>query len=112
MREYRQRKKAALGEEWLEKERKRIRSYYKPVDQLSSKDRKKRREKMRVYVVAYRERQKLLKRQRQNNSATDVQDSSRRSAIDYDNGATNVQDSSRRSDIDNDNGATSDQDSS
>ena len=40
MKEYRERKKASLGEKWLIQESNRTREYYKPTSQLNSKEKK------------------------------------------------------------------------
>ncbi|XP_060565544.1 uncharacterized protein LOC132724624 [Ruditapes philippinarum] len=47
-REYRERKKAKLGEEFMKKERERVRNYYVPASELSNKKRKERNEKMKI----------------------------------------------------------------
>ncbi|XP_053373914.1 luc7-like protein 3 [Mercenaria mercenaria] len=46
--EYRDRKKAKLGEEYMQKERERVRKYYIPAKELSNKKRKERNEKMKI----------------------------------------------------------------
>ncbi|VDI60354.1 Hypothetical predicted protein [Mytilus galloprovincialis] len=60
MKEYRERKKASLGEKWLIQESNRTREYYKPTSQLNSKEKKARRERIRDNVSAYRKRQITL----------------------------------------------------
>ncbi|CAC5388319.1 unnamed protein product [Mytilus coruscus] len=60
MKEYRERKKASLGEKWLIQESNRTREYYKPTSQLNSKEKKARRERIRDNVSAYRKRQTAL----------------------------------------------------
>ena len=60
MKEYRERKKAALGEAWFNAERKRVQAYYKPVSSLNKNEQKERRDKVRKKVQEYRKRQKSL----------------------------------------------------
>ncbi|CAC5402742.1 unnamed protein product [Mytilus coruscus] len=60
MKEYRERKKASLGEKWLIQESNRTREYYKPTSQVNSKEKKARRERIRDNVSAYRKRQTAL----------------------------------------------------
>lgn len=60
MKEYRARKKASIGEDWLKQERKRTKQYYKPTAERNRKDEKVRRERIRDNVAAYRKRQKAL----------------------------------------------------
>ncbi|CAC5416137.1 unnamed protein product [Mytilus coruscus] len=60
MKEYRERKKASLGEKWLIQEGNRTREYYKPTSQLNSEEKKARRKRIRDNVSAYRKRQTAL----------------------------------------------------
>ena len=53
-REYRRRKKEKEGEEYLEKERKRVKGYYVPIQDRTPAERKKRRENVRKFVRQHR----------------------------------------------------------
>ena len=54
--EYRERKKAEMGSNWLEKESKRNKKYFTKVGQLTKTEAKKRRQKLRIKQIDYRER--------------------------------------------------------
>lgn len=62
-RAYRQRKREAEGEIFLDKERKRTRKYYVPISERSKSDQKARREKVRKNVQQFRLRKRLAKLQ-------------------------------------------------
>ena len=66
-REYRRRKKEKEGEEYLEKERKRVKGYYVPIQDRTPAERKKRRENVRKFV-----RQHRLKNYRKNTNLREV----------------------------------------
>ena len=55
---YRERKKTNEGEAYLEKERKRIRGYYVPIEERSKKEQEKRRYKVRRHVKQHRQKKK------------------------------------------------------
>ena len=57
-REYRARKKAEMGERYLEKERSRVKKYYTPMSQRSKREQIKAREDNKRRVADYRERKK------------------------------------------------------
>lgn len=57
--EYRERKKAEGGSQWLEKESKRTKKYYTNVSKLSKREAAKRREKLRVKQAVYRASKKF-----------------------------------------------------
>ena len=58
MKEYRERKKATLGDEWLKQESQRTKQYYVPVEMLGKKKAKARRERVKKNVQNYRNRMK------------------------------------------------------
>ena len=55
---YRERKKKAMGEKYLEKERCRVKKYYTPVAQRSKREQKKIREVNRRRVAQHRAKKK------------------------------------------------------
>lgn len=60
--EYRERKKQQMGEEYKEKERKRAKKYYTPTADLDKTAQKKRREKIRLQVQKFRTERKQQSR--------------------------------------------------
>lgn len=72
-REYRERKKVKLGEDYHKAERERVRKYYIPAAELSNKKRKERNDVMKVRNRRCRERRKnLLERLQVRESADDI----------------------------------------
>ena len=59
MKEYRERKKALLGDEWLKKERERVRVYKPPVSTLTEEQQEHKRELNRKHCETYRKKRKL-----------------------------------------------------
>jgi len=57
-RAYRERKKKNEGGAYIEKERKRIRGYYVPIEERSKKEQEKRRNKVRRHVKQHRQKKK------------------------------------------------------
>ena len=62
-RAYRERQKQSKGEEYFEKERKRVSQYYIPIEERSKKDQVKRQKKVKQYVQEHRQRKKRLQEQ-------------------------------------------------
>ena len=58
MKEYRARKKAKLGEEWLKQERQRIRGYFPPTEELTEVQKEERRQRHRKASKAYYDKHK------------------------------------------------------
>ncbi|CAH1798517.1 unnamed protein product, partial [Owenia fusiformis] len=65
MKEYRERKKQEMGEDWLKKERERVKKYYIPLELLPAKDRKRKQAINRNNWQNFRN-----KRQKPNDSST------------------------------------------
>ena len=61
--EYRERKKKSMGQEYFKKERERTKKYYVATAELSATDKKKRRERVREQVKKFRKQQKDKDRQ-------------------------------------------------
>lgn len=59
MKEYRERKKALLGDEWLKKERERVRVYKPPIAELSIEEQEHKRKMNRKHCDTYRKKRKL-----------------------------------------------------
>ena len=57
-REYRERKKAELGQDYYQKERQRIKKYYVPTSNLSKPQQTKRRQKVREQVKRFHKQKK------------------------------------------------------
>lgn len=60
MKDYRERKKASLGDKWLKSESQRVKSYFVPVAQLNREKKIKRRDKERTRKQRYRLKKKLM----------------------------------------------------
>lgn len=71
MKEYRERKKALLGDEWLKKERERVRAYKPPIDQLSKEEQEHKRKLNRKHCEKYRQKRKTEKTAEQSSQNND-----------------------------------------
>lgn len=59
MKEYRERKKALLGDIWLRKENQRVKSYFVPISELPLRKQHHKRELIKKHAQTYRKKLKL-----------------------------------------------------
>ena len=92
MREYRERKKAELGEEWLRRENRRVKSYFVPVSQLSKEKTAKRRERNRGNAQSYRAKKQMKLSDDNNTNVAIVNNAGTSTSREDENGVSSTSD--------------------